>query len=160
MPDYEAEDDSLVTNLLGSRGSYGNRLRVHHLPHHAARAICRTHQYRVDPQLLRRYPLQASKQRIGGCVTPCECDAEPAQKRAEERIQPPRSRKCQSQNSIKTRVAGYITQSEHEGDSDHGQPHADQCAPEDFHELTGANPSRSPATMAERSNRFRSPKAS
>src|SRR6202140_4632176 len=93
IPGHESKNDSLIAYLLsGRRGNYDG-LPVFHFPHHSPGAIGGAHQNRIDAELLRSDPLQTAKQRIGRSVAARARYAPPAQKRAEERIQPARSRK-------------------------------------------------------------------
>src|SRR5215469_10615242 len=41
VPDHEAKDHAFVADLVGGRGGHADRLRVHHLAHHATGAVGR-----------------------------------------------------------------------------------------------------------------------
>src|SRR4051812_34821761 len=124
VPDHEAENLAFVADLIGCRRRNADRLRVDHLSHHAAGAVGGAHQYGIKSELLRRNPLQAAEESIGRRIATGESDAEPAQERSKERVEPPGACEGESQNGIKSGVARYIPQAEHEGDCDYGEAHA------------------------------------
>ena len=64
MPDEGAQDFAFAADLIGGRRGHDDGLRVNHLAHHSARAIGRSHQHRVDIQLLRGNALQAAEQGV------------------------------------------------------------------------------------------------
>src|SRR6266478_10051459 len=88
MPDHETEDGPFIAHLCGRRCRDRDRLRVDHFAHHAARAVGGAHQHWIDPQLLRRDPLEASEQCIGRCIASRERHTEPAEERAKKWIKP------------------------------------------------------------------------
>ena len=102
MPDHETEDGPFIAHLCGSCCSNRDRLRVDHFAHYPAGAIGRAHQHRIDPELLRRDPLQASEQCIGRSVAARERHPEPAEERAKEWIEPSRTRKGEAENRVQS----------------------------------------------------------
>src|SRR6185369_98137 len=98
VPRDKSEDDSFVADLLGSCRRNRNGLGVHHFPHYSSGAVVRAHENRVDAELLRSNTLQATKERIGGCIAASERHSQPSQERAKKRIQPSRARKRQAQH--------------------------------------------------------------
>ena len=54
MPEQEAKDGAFVAYLIGRGRCNANRLRIHHLTHHASSAIRRAHENGAEIELLRR----------------------------------------------------------------------------------------------------------
>ena len=113
MPEEEAENRSLIPNLIGRGCGNANRLGVYHLAHDAAGAVSRAHQNRAKVQLLRGDFLQTAEQRIRRSVATGQGHAEPADISAEERKEPAGSSKCQSQHCIHSRVSRDVADTEH-----------------------------------------------
>src|SRR6266702_3444794 len=135
MPEHVPENHALVADLIGRRRGHGDGLRIHHLAHHAARRVGRTHQDGVELELFRGDPLQATEQGVGRGVATRQRHAQPTQIRAEEGKQPTGARECQTEHGIESRIASREPQSQHERNRDDRQLHALQRVPEDLHEL-------------------------
>ena len=58
------QDRSLLAMDAGRRRLHDYALGIDHLAHHAAGAVGRTREQRIEPKLLGRHPLQAPKQRV------------------------------------------------------------------------------------------------
>src|SRR5213080_2223811 len=135
MPEDVPENHPLVADLIGRRRGHGDGLRVHHLAHHAARRVGRTHQDRIELELLRGDALQATEERVGRRVAARQRHAQPTQVCAEERKQPASARERQTEHGIESRIASREPQAQHERNRDDRQLHALQRVPEDLREL-------------------------
>src|SRR5262249_22403596 len=135
MPQDKSEDQTFVANLICRRCGYDYRLRVDHLAHHPARAVCRAHKNRAQSELLSSYALKPSKQRIGRCVAPRQCDSQPSEECPKERKQPPGPGECQSEYRVHPRIASNKAQPKHARDSEHRESHPDKRSPEDSHKI-------------------------
>src|SRR5215472_4582445 len=89
VPNHKPENHAFVADLVGGGSSNANRLRIHHLTHHAARAVGGSHQHRIQTQLFRGDALQTAEERVRGSITAGERDAEPSEEGPEKRKEPP-----------------------------------------------------------------------
>jgi polyisoprenoid-binding protein YceI/phage terminase small subunit len=64
MKEHESENPPLVSRPPRRRAGDTNALGIDHLAHHAARAVGRRHQHRVQPQTVGRDLLQTSEQNV------------------------------------------------------------------------------------------------
>ena len=103
---------------VGRRRRHDDALRVDHLAHHTTRAVRRTHQHRIQPDLLRSDSLQAAEQHVGCGIRPGDRHSQPTQQRAKERIENSGDGKCQPHCGVGARVARQRAKREHRRDGD------------------------------------------
>jgi len=112
----------------GRGGGHHDRLGIDHLAHHPTGAVGGRHQYRAQPQLLRRHPLQAAEQHVGGRVRAGERHPEPTEQGAEHRVEDACGGKRQAHGRVQPRVAREEAQREHCDDGDQRIAHHPQRA--------------------------------
>ena len=98
VPEDEAQDRPFLAVLLRRGGGDDDALGVDHLAHDAAGAVGRRQQdlrllvgqrqHAVVDQLAGRDRLQAAEQRVGRRVRAGQGDAQPAEQRGEQRVEP------------------------------------------------------------------------
>src|ERR1700756_1131027 len=93
----------------------------------------------MDAELLRSDALQAAEESVGGSVAAGERDAEPAEECAEKWIEPAGAGEGEAETGVEAGAARDEAEAEHERDSDHREAHADERAPESFHQRDGAH---------------------
>ncbi len=104
VEEHVAQDVAFVAVPLRGRRRDDDALRVDHLAHDAAGAVGRGHQHRREAELLGRDLLQAAEQHVRRRVGAGQRDAEPAEHRAEERIEPARVREGEAQRRVEARA--------------------------------------------------------
>ena len=67
---HETQNTPLVTDISGRGARDTNALRIDHLPHHAAGAVCGCHQYRAQTKSIGGDRLKAAEQHVRRCVAP------------------------------------------------------------------------------------------